>query len=489
MFNKKKLNLMYKLLKYFFIVIFLMVLANSFSIYKLKDIYNNFYLTLQNMSRIHSVSLKVDSLCQDVTAYLYDGNTDYIKNYEQKSREIIKIVDELKVTDNVKIYYKCKDIKNMLQSFNQTSIENIKQYQNKVPKIFINDSMYYLIRIKEYIMSECKNLLVLQLMETQNQYVEIGNNITLGENIMYMVILIITGLCILFAIRFSRNISQPIHLLVKRLEMVSKGYFDIEPFEYKGNNEIAILIKSFSLMVVKIKDLIEQIIEKANVENQLKQQEIKNLEMTSLLNKTELDLLQSQINPHFLFNTLNSISALADIEQAYETKKMCEKLSWILRYNLKSSTIVNVKDEYKTISSYLYIQKIRFGSKFTFSLTKDESIDNFKMPSMVLQPFVENAIKHGLEPKKGKGNLNISIIDKEKNIFISIEDDGVGMSESKLEQILNYESDSSNKEGIGVCNVLRRLEIIYGKKVVTMQSLLQKGTKVSMVIPKNVEIV
>lgn len=242
-------------------------------------------------------------------------------------------------------------------------------------------------------------------------------------------------------------------------------------------------------MITKIKELIEEINTKADVEKKLHEQQIKNLEMSTLLNQSELKFLQSQINPHFLFNTMNSISALALMEGAEETKRMIENLSSILKYNLKRNNEKStLRDELKIVESYLYIQQARFGSRIKFVLDIDESVMDYPVPGMILQPLVENAIIHGLEPMEEEGLLELSIKDMRTKVLIRIRDNGVGMSEERLAVIReNMNKCTEANTNIGISNVMRRLELMYGRNAAEIRSVLGQGTEVCIMLPKNLK--
>ncbi|WP_193774597.1 sensor histidine kinase [Vallitalea guaymasensis] len=202
-----------------------------------------------------------------------------------------------------------------------------------------------------------------------------------------------------------------------------------------------------------------------------------------------MNYLQSQINPHFLFNTLNSIGTLADIEDAKQTKMMLESLSELLRYNLKKiNDIVTLEDEFNIIKNYIYIQMIRFGNKIQYNIHMDESVKDFMVPSMILQPFVENAMIHGLEQKEGKGHLTVEIKDESDHINILIKDDGIGMTQEQAESLLKYEDEiilnKNYTKGMGVCNVVKRLVLYFGENIVSIESGIAKGTSTTIKIPK-----
>lgn len=458
---------------------------NVFLIYSFKAFYASFYSMLNESVDIQSISIEMDKLYNQVDNYSHSGSREYIKDYSSNLHRLIYKVNDLKKSSNEYTYIRFRNIKNMLITFDEKSTVIFKKYDTGVGKIYINQSVQELFRIKGYIQDEIKNVLLIKLTGIQGYYSIFGEKIKTGENLTYILTLFITIVCIFFAFMFTKQISVPIHQLVLRLKKVARGDLDVDKFDLSTNEEINVLIESFYYMISQIKILIERIKEKAHIEKQLKEQEIKNLEITNLLNQSELNFLQSQINPHFLFNTLNSITTLAEIEEASQTRMMIESMSNILQYNLrKLNDRVSLKEELEIIRNYLYIQRTRHGNRIDYKIDIDEGVLNFSIPSMIIQPFVENSIMHGLEPKEGKGLLELGMHDKGEIIEIVIKDNGVGMSQEMLRQISNRSISQNSQKGIGVINVVRRLEIYYGSDVIHFDSELGKGTSICIRLPK-----
>ncbi len=481
----KSFSLKKQLLVYFFVIILIMSLTNISFLYKTQLYYESFDSILKRAETVDEVSVAIDDIVSMVVDYLYNTEQNDIGGYEKEYHKIVNKLMQIQTSDNEKIYYKGRDILSMVETFNERKIRFVDLAGKRTERIYIDKYVEELYRLNGYMQSEVKVLLVLQMRDAQSYYASLEQNLIIGENLLYLLMFFITFLCFIFAIRFSRNIATPIHQLAIMSKEVAEGNLDIELIDIKTGEEVSILVKSFNNMVIRLKQLIETIKQKGQIENELKQEQIKNLEVSHLLNKTELDLLQSQINPHFLFNTLNSISALADIESAEQTKLMIKELSSLLWYNLKRISMnVTLGEEYKVLESYLYIQSKRFGNRFYFDKYLDPKVENFTIPSMILQPFVENAIIHGLEPKS-HGILEISVRDQGQCIQIIIQDDGVGMDAQRLKEIVCTEpSDLDKPRGIGINNVIRRLQIAYGNNVVHIESELGKGTRVTLLLPK-----
>ncbi|MCT4566084.1 MAG: PocR ligand-binding domain-containing protein [Maledivibacter sp.] len=212
-------------------------------------------------------------------------------------------------------------------------------------------------------------------------------------------------------------------------------------------------------------------------------------ELQKALNDAELKALQSQINPHFLFNVLNTIGRLSLIEKAPRTQEIVYSLAEMLRYTLKNkSKIVLLEDAILHIERYLKIQSIRFGNRIKFEIDIPQGINKVKLPFMTLQPFVENAIIHGLEPKESGGSIKVVGYSIEESIMIEISDDGVGIDNDKLKIILDDSKNNSSiskSTGIGISNVSKRLKHYYGDKCsIEIKSSIDEGTLVKLLIPK-----
>jgi len=209
-----------------------------------------------------------------------------------------------------------------------------------------------------------------------------------------------------------------------------------------------------------------------------------------LVSELELKALQSQINPHFLFNTLNVISKLAYIEGAERTSEWTISTSKLLRYNLrKLDEPVTLREEVEHAKEYFSIQKARFRDRVMFQLDIDETCLDQVIPCLTLQPLLENAFVHGIEGMEEGAIIQLSIRPRKNYIRITIADNGVGMEEDIRRAILQSSSYPFSKKGhstgLGMSNVLRRLQLFYGiEKLVKIYSTPNKGTTIVLTLPK-----
>lgn len=488
--NNNKLTFRKILTLYSLGIILVMLAINFTSLSSLKNNYFSFNMHLTDLSQVHNLYVEIDELYSHIDNYTLSGDHDYLEKYNHKLKNVIKkIEDHMERTTDNEIYYKYYDAKNMIATFSSRSDAIIRNHDVQMEQIYIDELLSELERLKSYIQEELQSIITLKLNVVSSIYSNLKGVILDKEGQTFLYTLIITIVCFTIAYLFSQQLSKPIHQLVIQLKKVAKGNYDTTEVKIRGRGELQTLIDCFNYMMVKLRKQMELINEKAVMQKKLQQEEIKNLEMANSLKQSQLNYLQSQINPHFLFNTLNSIGTLADIEDAKQTKMMLESLSELLRYNLKKiNDIVTLEDEFNIIKNYIYIQMIRFGNKIQYNIHMDESVKDFMVPSMILQPFVENAMIHGLEQKEGKGHLTVEIKDESDHINILIKDDGIGMTQEQAESLLKYEDEiilnKNYTKGMGVCNVVKRLVLYFGENIVSIESGIAKGTSTTIKIPK-----
>ncbi|MEG0319669.1 MAG: sensor histidine kinase [Niameybacter sp.] len=294
----------------------------------------------------------------------------------------------------------------------------------------------------------------------------------LQKSMMPMIILLV-GFIVVTIYCFTRNFSKRVEGLVQKFKLAEEGNFNVTE-EIGGNDEIALLDKQFNHMLRHIDKLIQK--------NYIQQLEKK---------ASELRNLQLQINPHFLYNTLETISALAAVKGAFEICDLCEKLGDIFRYSLGKNygEYVTIRQELKHTQNYIFIQKARFGEKFEVYYEVEEALMEHQILRFILQPIVENAIVHGLGTCATKGKLTIFVGKEGTDIIIKVEDNGVGMTKERLALILEYINDNEVKlknrtRSIGIRNVHQRIRLVCGNDYgINIQSELNQGSCFTIRLP------
>lgn len=277
----------------------------------------------------------------------------------------------------------------------------------------------------------------------------------------------------------SHSIGNRITLLNIYLRKVENEEFSTIDEYGHGKDEIGNLIRSYNLMVLRIKELIE-VVFKRDAEKQ-------RLELAK--KQAELKALQSQVNPHFMFNTLESIRMRSLIKGEDETAEIIENLSALLRKTINwGEDYITIEDELLFVENYLQIQKYRFGDKLSFDFYVTEKCKSIRIPKLSILSFVENACVHGIEEVSHNASINIAIFKYDNNLIIEISDTGIGMDEGKLnsirEKLNNAEIDTlNNSKSTGVLNTYMRLQMYCNNSMkFEIDSKLREGTEVTMQI-------
>ena len=242
-------------------------------------------------------------------------------------------------------------------------------------------------------------------------------------------------------------------------------------------------------MQERICDQYGELLQKAELEKKLHEDEIKMIENEKWLKEAQLRNLQARINPHFLFNSINLISRMAYMENAEHTSEMLESFGEFLRYNLDNfGKVVSMEKEIENIKDYVEIQKIRFGDRIDFIINEDEKARKVKVPCLILQPLVENAIVHGVGMYINQAMVSVDVRKlSDTQVRIIILDNGVGMTPEKLEEIRSKTVESVNvqeENSIGLANVFKRLRLFFNNEVkIKIDSEEKKFTKIQIIIP------
>ncbi len=279
---------------------------------------------------------------------------------------------------------------------------------------------------------------------------------------------LITGLSIIIA----RGLSRPIRKLAESMEEFSKGDFTVQA-DVRYHDEIGSLSQSFNKMVLDMEQLVHNVYEEKN----LKQQ-------------AQIQALQMQINPHFLYNTLDTINWLAVIHEVDDVATVSRSLGYLMRFSLKEEKLISCEEELDAVENYLCIQKYRHGEGLSIEFDVQEEVLYEKIPKHIVLPMIENAIEHGFSDKRDTKNIKVvGKIDGDL-IVIKIIDSGVGMTEETLERLKNNTGNNKVKEdnhhmSIGINNVIKRIKLYYGDTYgLSIQSKYGEGTCIEIVIPK-----
>ncbi|KIL41338.1 hypothetical protein SD70_07780 [Gordoniibacillus kamchatkensis] len=283
---------------------------------------------------------------------------------------------------------------------------------------------------------------------------------------LLVVLAVLAAACLLLALLIARSISNPLDKLVKRMERVKQGDIESE-VDDPYRDELGYLSRTFNSMIRQIGRLIEQ------VKDEQKQKR-----------ETELQMLQAQINPHFLFNTLNSLRWTAMLSQADSVSRGLGALAELLRSTIvEKNELVTLRREMRNIDNYVTIQKARYGSSLAVEYDIPEALLDGLILKFLLQPIVENAILHGIGDRETGGRIIISAARDRALLRIAVKDDGQGMDEAAMEA-LTRSANRSQLAGIGVHNVAERIRLNFGEPCgIEIDSRVGEGTEVRLIVP------
>lgn len=488
LFVKKwsKLSLQWKLISAFVftsVIILIVNLIMYFSINKMMGKIDQVYVSNINLN---DLSDSLDDVQNSITQYLNTKSSDAIDAYYRSDQNYRKLLLKLNttITDNEMLLME-KNIKSMSENYLDIAFNTIQAKRGRNVEKYKD---YYEISIEIFqdIHAFIYSLNNQQFKYNSKSYELLLNSLHYMEILSTAILIILVFINIVLIILLTRNITRPLNNLAKFANEVSKGKLDIE-VEVESDDEVGVVSMAFNKMILNIRVYIKQIRENMEKERALKEKE---LIMEGHLKDARLKYLQAQINPHFLFNTLNAVAQLAMMEGADKTCLFIEHMADFFRYNIKKlDQDVTLTDEIRLVDSYIYILNVRFSGDIQFVKEIEEEYLNLKVPAMILQPIVENAVNYGIHGIDWGGFIKLSVYRSEQNICLSVKDNGVGISQDRIDKIMRGEIQESdlerNSNGVGLGNVINRLQMYFNREdVLEIKSEgKDKGTEVIIYIP------
>ncbi|PKM58220.1 MAG: hypothetical protein CVU98_02020 [Firmicutes bacterium HGW-Firmicutes-3] len=482
------LSIKIKLLLYFFIVIAIISLFNLYlnnNNYKIVDQFND---TTTNYYSINSLLVMTSDSKVLVTRYLRERDLEDKNAYAQKKIDLMaKIVELEEALTSTDAYFNIIAIRNASEAMYDNWDKAIEEREENITTYF--NAFYEGERIEIYVISYIEDLLYLSLGEGDALYNKLVGEAVVMRRISIILIAISALFTMFIGLFFVNSFINPIKSLASNSMRIASGDLNVEPMAIVSKDEVGTLADSFNTMSRNIRQYVDDLKEKVIIEKRLHEEELEVIRMEQLLKESQFEALQSQINPHFLFNTLNTISRTAMFEDAKDTTKLIQALSNLFRYKLKNqSSVIHLQEELWITEEYIYLQKYRFKERLTYEIIADQSAKSVNVPIFMLQPIIENTIIHGIEPKVEGGKIRIKIkshlIDEKEWITLRITDTGIGMTPRRLKEVLSF--TEMKHHSIGISNVYHRFMIMYQNKgSFRMMSKKGAGTCVEFKFERN----
>ena len=447
--------------------------------------------TYRENRHLNELTEALEGVQQAMTEYLDSKSTDSLSDYYMSSQQYSELTEALdtKVTNRAydrmerNISYMSRDyLDRVSRTIEAKRGRNVERY-----RVQYEEASRQYTYIREYIRSLNGELFVSNSVR-YSALSDSFRNFEFFSGIVMIVVFFTSGAVI---IRITRMLIHPLQALAKSAEEVSGGNLDANLPESRNNDEIGRLTGAFSKMMVSIREYIES--QRVSMEKERLMQE-KELMMETHLKDAQLKYLQAQINPHFLFNTLNAGAQLAMMEGADRTYEYVQTVADFFRYNVrKQDETVGIENEVDLVDNYIRILNVRFSGDIRYERQIDERLMKVKMPAMILQPIVENAVNHGIREMGDKGRILLRVYRDGDRVYISVKDNGKGISEENARRIINgewrYEPQTGDSNGIGMDNVIARMKLFCERDdVIEIKSEGKgKGTEVIINIPYNTE--
>lgn len=444
----------------------------------------NFYANLETVNRdVYTYTLEGDETVYDrITAACIEG------------RRMLRELTEAKA--GVQFYRDVRDMQEMFYSYT-LGINKIYDHSYLCDSLAIGSKGV----INKYYnqTQEVYNAMVSEFQKLDGQLLEALDKWQIQQrkkNLFYLVELFVVVVVVLVHQRRglrteAGKVIRPVQLLTEHARAI--GHKSLEQVEYveqepDADEEMRLLIAVYNSMIGRIQAQILTIQENASAKERLQVQELENLKIRNMLKESEMKALQMQINPHFLFNTLNMISQTAFLEHAEQTIQLLDNTAKLLRYTLDNTDkSVTLAKEVEIVGSYVELQEYRFGDRIQFEFELDEEFHRVQVPSMILQPLVENALTHGVGMKIKDARVVIrTIYDTANGLgIVEVEDNGEGMSQEKLSLVrAEMKKNQWNGKKIGLANIYMRLQIFFGNGAdVELSSVPGESTCVRLLFP------
>ena len=347
------------------------------------------------------------------------------------------------------------------------------------------------VRIYNYLQAFLNTLNEERFAENTRSYQTLLEMQRYSQSMNLLIVALMTLAELLALIIFMRQSMRPLTLLSERATAIGHGELELPQLEVTSDDEIGQMTEAFNTMTVRLNAYIHHQQEALIKENRLKEEQLR---LEALLKDAQLGALQAQINPHFLYNTLNAGSQLAMMEDAERTCQFVSRVADYFRYNLRrSDQDVTLEEELEQAENYLFIMNTRYSGEIVCVRQLPQELPRVNLPGMVLQPIVENAINHGLHNVEGEKRLTFAVVDEETRVIVSVKDNGPGMPTGMAERFLHAPLERAPRpneaHGIGLANVISRLRLYFGRDDV-MEILSGEGcegTEVQILIPKGVK--
>lgn len=476
-----------KLLVIFMIPTIMLLSINAYINAEINTMIDDISGIYASNTMLNELQISLTHVHHYLETFLDTRDTEAIEGYLRNQQEFSNRLEQLngRLLDDDSMITQ-KNIRSISEKYIRTADRAVeaKRGRNVVKyKEYYDDAD----RLFSYINSYIYSLNSRQLQCNSHNYEALFTSLKYSETANLTILCMTSALVTLLVFLLTRGITDPLQRLAEAAEQVANGSLVAEVSGPVTNDEVGIVTAAFNQMVVSLKDNMEQARQRIALESAMKE---KQLLMEAHLKDTQLKYLQSQINPHFLFNTLNACAQLAMLEGADRTYTYVQNVADFYRYNVrKKDGVATLAEEIGLVNNYIYIINVRFSGEIHFIKEIEEGVTDVPMPAMILQPLVENSINHGLRDVEWEKKIWLSVYRENNRICVSVRDNGIGISPEQTQSILNNDLNGNGLQehttGVGLRNVIGRLRLFYNRDDVMEITSTGSGmgTEVAVFIP------
>lgn len=486
---KASQTIKHKLLLFYILIMLLIALTSVYSLYTSLRMGQRVELLSQTEMLMRSVRTRLADTKRALDEYL-------MVQREEKKTELFHNLDQLdELLEDRRVPYQSqeqlmvKDISFLVQKYS-IQLNGIVEAKTVRDNVGYTEAYKAAERTASYIDMFIDKVLIENLNRRTNAFRYFSESYQQVQLFNFFLILTAILLTVILIFVFTDSLTRPVVRLAHMADELSRGNFDVGDVNVGTDDEIGITARAFNQMKASLKQYIQEMKEKAEVEKNLAQQKVKNLEMQHLLKNAELASLRSQMNPHFLFNALNAGAQLAVLEEADRTADFMNNLAELFRHNVRRLWRSNtIEDEIKGLEYYTRLLQVRFGRKYQVRLDIQPDLRSIRFPPMIFQPLVENSIIHGMADREEGGLIAVRGLRRDGHVCFAVEDDGCGISEERIASALKpvsfSDEDFSSQSGMGLRNVVLRLRLFFeNEDIIHIDSSEQKGTRIEILLPE-----
>ncbi len=477
----RKSGIFHKILRLSFFSMIPVILIAMYAIVMINNLYHEYDQSVANITAVNEYNVNFERDLNGTMYYLvveaYDWNS--IKDTDDPKNPYVMIHTMRDDFQKLRKHVTDKNIRNDIDAIDRM-LTNLEKrigvvLQNVEEGGHYDENMNLLQTdinvLTHLIQNDIEDYIYLEAENMEHVRVRISDEVQHTVVAMIVILIVTTGVTLLISMRISKKMTDPITELCNTTEQFAGGDFSVR-FSEDSDDELATLGESFNSMVQEISNLVEDIrIEQKNAKD------------------AELKLLQAQINPHFLYNTLDAIMWLTEAGENKQAVRMISSLSNFFRTTLsKGRDWITVAEEESHIRSYLEIQQFRYQDILHYEISIPKEMQGYYLMKLMLQPIVENALYHGIKNKRDGGSITVSGCMEDGNLIFVVQDDGIGMTEAELSEFrkrINGELEADRtSHGFGIANVAERIRLNYGEEYgIIAESTFGKGCTITVKIP------